>query len=90
LTERGQAGSGQGTDKGKGSKDSVEDWALVAHACNPSYSRRQKSGGSQFEVSPGQIVHETLSTKKKKKKEKKKNPSQKKAGRMAQAVRAPA
>jgi hypothetical protein len=27
--------------------------ALVAHACNPSYSRRQRLRGLQFEASPG-------------------------------------
>jgi hypothetical protein len=32
--------------------------ALVAHACNPSYS-----GGRDFKASPGQIVPETLSQK---------------------------
>jgi hypothetical protein len=37
--------------------------ALVAHACNPSYS----IGGSQLEANPKQIVHETQSQKKKKK-----------------------
>jgi hypothetical protein len=27
------------------------NWALVAHVCNPSYSRWQRSGGLQFEAS---------------------------------------
>jgi hypothetical protein len=44
----------------------------LAHACNPSYS-----GGSRFEVSPGQIVRETLSQK---------YPTQKRAGKVAQVV----
>jgi hypothetical protein len=29
---------------------SYTHWASVAHAYNPSYSRRQRSGGSQFET----------------------------------------
>jgi hypothetical protein len=51
---------------------------LVAHTCNPSYSGgRDQSVGSQLEVSPGQIFHETLSPK---------YPSQKRAGGVAQGV----
>jgi hypothetical protein len=38
----------------KKTQKNKKSWALVAHACNPSYSRkRQKSGGSWFEASPG-------------------------------------
>jgi hypothetical protein len=37
--------------------------APVAHACNPKLLRRQRSGRSWFEASPGQIVRETLSQK---------------------------
>jgi hypothetical protein len=33
---------------------------LVAHTYNPSLLRRQRSGGSWFEVSQGEIVHEIL------------------------------
>jgi hypothetical protein len=40
----------------------------------------QRSGGSQFQASRGQIVHETLSQKK---------TSQKRAGRATQVVRSP-
>jgi hypothetical protein len=32
---------------------SVLCWVLVAHAYNPSYSRRQRSGGLQFNASLG-------------------------------------
>jgi hypothetical protein len=39
--------------------------------------RKQRSGGSQFKASPGQIVHETLSQK---------YPSLKRAGGVAQGV----
>jgi hypothetical protein len=39
--------------------------------------RRQRLGGSQFETSPRQIVHETLFQK---------NPSQKRAGGVAQGI----
>jgi hypothetical protein len=35
------------------------NWALVAHACNPSYS----GGRDQFEANPEQVVHKTLSQK---------------------------
>jgi hypothetical protein len=54
----------------------------MAHTCNPSYLGGQRSGGSQFEASPGQMVHETLISKK--------NPSQKRAHGVAQALSAPA
>jgi hypothetical protein len=37
--------------------------APVAHGCNPSYIRRQRSEGSQFEASPGKQFHKTLSQK---------------------------
>jgi hypothetical protein len=47
-------------------------WVLVAHAYNPNYS-----GGLRFEASWGQIVHKTLSQI---------NPSQKRAGGVAQDV----
>jgi hypothetical protein len=56
---------------------------LVAHACHPGYSQelggsqRQRSGESQFEAKPGQIVQEVLSWK---------NPSVKRAGGVAQGV----
>jgi hypothetical protein len=40
-------------------------------------SRRQRSGGSWFKASPWQIVHKTLSGK---------NPSQKRAGGVAQGI----
>jgi hypothetical protein len=56
---------------------SSESLVPVAHAYNPSYSGRQRSGRSWFEARPRQIVHETLSQK---------NPSQERAGRVAQGV----
>jgi hypothetical protein len=52
------------------------NWALVAHTCNPHYS----GGRDQEEhigTQPREIVHKTLSQK---------NPSQKRAGGMAQGV----
>jgi hypothetical protein len=49
----------------------------VAHACNPKLLRRHQSGGSWFKANPGQIVHQTLFQK---------NPSQKRAGGVAQGV----
>jgi hypothetical protein len=51
-------------------------WVPVAQACNPSYSRDkdQEDSGSK---PPGQRVHKTLSWK---------NPSQKRAGGVAQGV----
>jgi hypothetical protein len=35
----------------------------MAHSYNFSYLRRLRSGGLRFEVSPGKIVHKTLSPK---------------------------
>jgi hypothetical protein len=34
--------------------------ALVAHTCKSKLLKRQRSGGSRFEISPGQIVCKTL------------------------------
>jgi hypothetical protein len=53
-------------------KNSIHSWALVAHACNPSWS-----GGSRFEASLGKQFRESLSQKKaaqKQKNNKKKTP----------------
>jgi hypothetical protein len=55
--------------------------SMVAHTCNPRYSRRQGSGESQFKASPGQSSSGDPIWKKR---------PQKRDGRVEQAVGVPA
>jgi hypothetical protein len=44
-------------------KNGLKELGTVTHACNPSYSQRQRLRGSWFKASPGKTVLEILSQK---------------------------